>query len=89
MDIEELKAALQGFILQKLLPGEDPANVTYSTPLVTSGILDSIATLDLVSHLEESYGIKVEASEIGVDNLNSIDRIADFVLARAGAGSPE
>ena len=89
MDIEKLKASLQSFILQKLLPGEDPANVTYSTPLVTSGILDSIATLDLVSHLEENYGIKVEASEVGVENLNSIDRIADFVLARAGTGSPE
>ena len=89
MEIEKIKASLQAFILQELLPGEDPAQVTYTTPLVTSGILDSVATLDLVSHLEESYGIKVEAHEVGVEHLNTIDLIADFVLARIGEGRPD
>lgn len=89
MEIEKIKASLQTFLLQELLPGEDPALVTYTTQLVTSGILDSIATLDLVSHLEESYGIKVEAHEVGVEHLNTIDAIADLVLSKTSRGSPD
>jgi acyl carrier protein len=86
MEIENIKASLQTFLLQEILPDEDPALVTYSTPLVTSGILDSIATLDLVSHLQETYGIKVEAHEVGVEHLNTIDAIADLVLSKTSAG---
>ena len=86
MEIENIKASLQTFLLQEFLPDEDPALVTYSTPLVTSGILDSIATLDLVSHLQETYGIKVEAHEVGVEHLNTIDAIADLVLSKTSAG---
>ena len=49
MDIEKIKESLQTFVLKELLPGEDPEHVAYTTPLVTSGILDSIAMLDFVS----------------------------------------
>ena len=89
MEIEKIKASLKSFLLQEFLPDENPALVTYTTPLMTSGILDSIATVDLVSHLEESYGIKVEAHEVGVEHLNTIDAIADLVLSKTGRGSPD
>jgi len=88
MDIEQIKTSVQTFLLQELLPGEDPALVTYTTPLVTSGILDSVATLDLVSHLEESYGIKVEPHEVGVKYLNTINDIASLVLSKMNPASP-
>lgn len=82
MDIEQIKTSVQTFLLQELLPGEDSSLVTYTTPLVTSGILDSVATLDLVSHLEESYGIKVEPHEVGVEYLNTINDIAGLVISK-------
>jgi len=33
------------FILAEFLPGEDPSRLTPTTPLMSSGVLDSIATL--------------------------------------------
>jgi acyl carrier protein len=89
MELEKIKASLHAFLLQELLPGEKPSLVTYTTPLVTSGILDSVAILDLVSHLEESYGIKVEAHEVGVEHLNTIDVIAEFVLSKKSRSNPD
>ena len=46
------------------------------TPLRTSGILDSVATLKVVTFVEDKYGIEVEAHEAGVANFDTIDAIA-------------
>ena len=51
-----IKQTIKEFILDEFLPGEDPDELTESTPLITGGILDSIATLKLVMFLEERYG---------------------------------
>jgi acyl carrier protein len=61
------------------LPGEDPAELTDDTPLMTTGILDSLATLKLVTFLEQEFDIAVEAHEADAENLNTIDLITDLV----------
>ena len=47
--MEQINADVKGFILKEFLPGESPEQLTDSTPLITGGILDSIATLKLVA----------------------------------------
>jgi acyl carrier protein len=80
-----IQSRVKTFLLEQFLPDEDPANLAESTPLISAGILDSIATLQLVAFLEETFGIKVEAHEASVDNLNTLGDIARFVAARQGA----
>lgn len=74
-----IRDAVREYILTEFLPGEDPQALTDSTPLITGGILDSIASVKLVSFLEERYGIRFEAHEVSVDFLDSIDRISETV----------
>ena len=45
------------------------------------GIIDSTGILELVSHLEETYGIEVADEELNPDNFDSINKIAAY-LAR-------
>ncbi|MEZ4588649.1 MAG: acyl carrier protein [Gemmatimonadales bacterium] len=78
-------ATVKSFILDRFLPGEDPANLTSSTPLITGGILDSLATLELVSFLESTYGFQLEAHEVDADRLDTLDRIAALVAAKRAA----
>jgi acyl carrier protein len=73
---------VKDFILEQFLPGESPEALTDATPLFTSGLLDSIASLQLVSFLESEFGIKVAAHEVVPDNLNTLDSIAGFVRAK-------
>ena len=82
--MDEINAELKAYILQEFLPGEDPENLTDATPLVTGGILDSIATLKLVAHLEETYGVQFHAHEVDSDNLNTITDIACLVRSKQG-----
>jgi acyl carrier protein len=73
------------FILTRYLPGESPENLRNDTPLRTSGILDSVATLGLVSFLEEQYKIEIEAHETDIDNFDRIDDIEAFVERKRAA----
>jgi acyl carrier protein len=73
------------FILDQFLEGEDPGELSYSTRLLEDGILDSLATLTVVTFLEETYGIKVEAHEANEDNFSSIEDIEKFVHSKLGA----
>ncbi len=48
-DANHVEQRVKGFVLEEFLPGEDADNLTDTTPLITSGILDSIATLPFSS----------------------------------------
>src|SRR5262249_42416991 len=83
--MEDIAKVVHHFILQEFLLGEDPDELTCSTPLITGGILDSISTLKLVVFLEEHFAISIEAYEGGVEHLDSIDQIASLVAAKKQA----
>jgi len=80
--MNDIKAALRGFILENLLPGEDPANLTDDLELKESGILDSMSTLKLVTFLEEQFKVEFEANDLDPANLASIAAIERLVRSK-------
>ena len=82
MNKQDIKASVKSFILNEYLPGEDPAALTDMTPLMTTGILDSIAVLKVVNFLESQFGITIEPHEAVVENLNTISDMAELVSSK-------
>ena len=78
-ETQNIKEQTRQYILREFLPGESPANLKDDTPLRTSGVLDSMATLQVVTFVEQHFGIEVEAHEAGVENFDSLNNIAAFV----------
>jgi acyl carrier protein len=83
MNPQDIKNIVKTFILSEYLPGEDPAGLTDATPLMTTGILDSIAVLKVVTFLENQFGITIEPHEAAVENLNTLSDIARLVISKA------
>lgn len=82
---EEIAAAVRDYLLEEVLVGEDPTALTESTPLVSSGVLDSISTARLVSHLENQFGIRLKASEVDAAHLNTVALIVNTVQSKLDA----
>ena len=82
LSMQELKEIVKGYILEEFLPGENPAELTDSTPLITGGILDSLATIKLVAFLEERFPIQIQAHETTMDYLDTITDIAQLVSSK-------
>jgi acyl carrier protein len=80
--MQEISNAVRHYILEEFLPGENPNELTDSTPLVTGGILDSIATLKLVSFLEERFRIELAPHETDADHLDTIALITALVHSK-------
>jgi acyl carrier protein len=78
----DIQIAVKEYILKEFLPGENPAELTETTPLISGGILDSIATLKLVSFIEERYDITLAAHEADVEHLDSINAITNLILSK-------
>jgi acyl carrier protein len=87
MNPQDIKTTVKTFILKEYLPGEDPAALTDTTPLMTTGILDSIAVLKAVTFLEDQFGITIEPHEAVVENLNTLSDIARLVMSKKAYGS--
>ncbi|HSJ15974.1 MAG TPA: acyl carrier protein [Longimicrobiales bacterium] len=80
--MDDVARTVRDYILETRLPGEKPDSLTLSTPLMSGGILDSLATLDLITFLEERYGIEFEARETDVDHLGTLADISRTVNAK-------
>lgn len=74
-----LRADLKAFILENYLLTSEGTLLGDSESLTERGILDSTGALELVLHLEQRYGIKVQDEELHPDNLDSIEKIAAFI----------
>lgn len=73
---------IKSFILKEFLPGEDPDALEDTTPLMSSGILDSLATLKLITFLEEEFGVKIEAHEADEEHFETIQDICQLVESK-------
>ena len=82
MNPEDIKTTVKTFILSEYLPGEDPAALTDDTPLMTTGILNSIVVPKVVTFLENQFGITIEPHEAVVENLNTLSDIARLVMSK-------
>jgi methoxymalonate biosynthesis acyl carrier protein len=58
---------------------------SFDTDLFDTGVMDSLAFVELLLQLEREFGVTTSVEDLEVDNFRSIDRIAEFVMARAPA----
>ena len=80
-----IKSSLKEFLSKPILPSASLGTLGDGDSFLEKGILDSTGVLELVSHLETQFGIRVESDEITPDNLDSLDKLADFVLRKRSA----
>lgn len=82
MQDDPIKSRIKEFILEEFLPGERPEALTDDTPLVDEGVLDSLATLRLVSFLEKQFKVSLAAHEVDAEYLNTLPSIAALVRSK-------
>jgi acyl carrier protein len=62
--------------------GLDVADIQEDTSFLDLGIIDSTGVIELISFLEETYGIHVEDDEMVPENLDSLKNIEQYVVQK-------
>jgi acyl carrier protein len=60
----------------------DPTTLEDNASLLDKGIIDSTGVLEVIFFIEETFGITIEDSEMLPENLDSIERISQFVARK-------
>lgn len=58
-------------------------DVTESTELFSSGLLDSVSMLELISFIEEGARIQVSQEDVTLENFDSVEKILKYVADQA------
>ena len=70
---------VRGYILENLLFTSDGSGLPNDASLLDMGIIDSTGVLELVTFLEESFGLKIQDSEMLPENFDTVNNIVRFV----------
>ena len=81
------KISIQETIKDKIIEiantlGCDASNLQPNEVIPATGFIDSAGLLELVAWYESHYDIKIDTAEITIDNLGTLDSMADFLLHR-------
>jgi acyl carrier protein len=82
----DVVSTIRQFIIDNFL-FEENGNLDESTSFLETGIIDSTGILELVTFLEESFGVIVEDEEMIPENLDSIANLVGY-LERKRAQTP-
>lgn len=80
MALEGLKDIILDYVTKEYLEDEDEV-LTYDTPLISGGIVDSFSMVSLKRFLENKYEISIPDDDATPEAFDSVDKIADLVEA--------
>ncbi|RME01250.1 MAG: acyl carrier protein [Calditrichaeota bacterium] len=82
MNVQE---QLRNYIVSEFMYEQAADSLTADTDLLNQGIVDSMGILDLVSYMEENFGIQVSDEEITPENFRTLNTLTEFVNRKNGA----
>ncbi|HEY6562081.1 MAG TPA: acyl carrier protein [Polyangiaceae bacterium] len=77
--MSQLELDIHSYLTKSFLFTADLTALKRDASLLEQGILDSTGVLELVSFLEQHFGITVSDDELLPENLDSVEKIALFV----------
>jgi acyl carrier protein len=77
------KTGVKDFVVSNLLFGA-AGDLKDNMSFLDSGTVDSTGVLEIIMFLEETYGLKIDPEEMVPENLDSIDRISEFLTRKLG-----
>ena len=75
----EMKDIILNYIKKEYVEEGDDIEVTYTTPLISGGIVDSFSMVSLKRFLEKKYSIAIPDAEATPAAFDSVNKIADLV----------
>ncbi len=77
-----LKIKLRNYILENFLFSEDQSELDDDDSFMDKEIIDSTGILEIIEFLEEECSIKIEDEDLIPDNLDSVNKIVNFVASK-------
>jgi acyl carrier protein len=78
MSVDEMKDLVLQYVKDEYIDNED-AEITYDTPLISKGYVDSFSMVSLLVFIERKFAIKIPPSKATPQAFDSINNIVALV----------
>lgn len=77
----EITPPIAKFIAEKILK-QPNKEIKPDEALISSGLIDSFSLMDLALFVEDTFGVKIEDTELNADTFDSLNQLADLISSR-------
>ena len=77
-NLEEMKGLVLNYVINEYME-DDHEEITYDTPLISSGYVDSFSMVSLLVFLENKFKIKIPPSKATPEAFDSVNSIIALV----------
>ncbi len=81
--MEDMKDLVLNYVINEYQEDEDD-EITYDTPLISSGFVDSFSMVSLKVFLEKKFKISIPDDEATPEAFDSVNKIVDLVNGYLG-----
>ena len=78
----DVEKEIRDFIVENFLFGNREKLPDDDDSFLQKGLIDSTGILEVVNFVEEKFGIRVEDDDLLPENLDSVRRLASFILRK-------
>ncbi len=80
--MENIKQKIRDYIIENFLFGDTDFEFDDDTSFMDAGIIDSTGILELITFIEETFNIEVNDEEILPSNLDSLNKLENFINSK-------
>ena len=77
----ETTSTIGKFIAEKILK-QPNKEIKPDEALISSGLIDSFSLMDLALFVEDTFGVKIEDTELNAETFDSLNQLAGLIKSR-------
>lgn len=78
---DQMLAQLETFIATRILKQPD-RKIAADAPLLSSGWIDSFSLMDLALYVEDTFGVRIEDTELNANTFDTLSQLAALIESR-------
>lgn len=79
--MSDILKQISAYIATKIIKQPNRA-IDPSEPLISSGLIDSFSLMDLALFVEDTFGVRVEDTELNADTFDNLTQLASLIESR-------
>ena len=77
----EIISPIAKFIAEKILKQPNKV-ITADEALISSGLIDSFSLMDLALFIEDTFGVRIEDTELNAETFDNLNQLAALISSR-------
>jgi acyl carrier protein len=77
----EITSTLAKHIAEKIIKQPNRV-INADEPIISSGLIDSFSLMDLALYVEDTFGVRIDDTELNASTFDSLDQLANLIQSR-------